>query len=166
MGRKKGAAVAIIAVVAVIGGLLAYSAIPRQEERGPEPVLTTIDRSDKTENDSTTIAEDVGQQPQESAYYTTVLAKSSDGGTFNTTEIGDGMLAYVAASGDNAYLAWVQDGDLFFVASTDGGETFGEAENIKSEGTSYWPRIAVAENAYVAWTETAGENSDIMIVGQ
>lgn len=61
MSRKKGAAVAIIAVIAVIGGLAAYSAMPRQEEAGPAPVLTTIDRDD----DSTTIAEDVQDQPQQ-----------------------------------------------------------------------------------------------------
>lgn len=65
MSRKKGAAVAIIAAVAVIGGLAAYSSMPRQEEPGPAPVLTTIDRDSRPENDSTTIAEDVQDQPQQ-----------------------------------------------------------------------------------------------------
>jgi hypothetical protein len=64
LSRKKGAAVAIIAVVAVIGGLIAYSAMPRQEEPGPAPVLTTIDRDSEPENESTTIAE-IEEQPQQ-----------------------------------------------------------------------------------------------------
>ncbi len=63
MSRKKGAAVAIIAVVALIGGLIAYSAMPRQEEPSPAPVLTTIDRDSEPENESTTIAEI--EQPQQ-----------------------------------------------------------------------------------------------------
>jgi hypothetical protein len=70
VSRKKGAAIAvIIAVVAAIGGLAAYSAMPKQEEAGPEPVLTTMDRqnwSDNNEEDSsTTIAENVRPQPQQ-----------------------------------------------------------------------------------------------------
>jgi hypothetical protein len=65
VSRKKGAAVAIIAVIAVIGGLAAYSSISRQPEPGPAPVLTTIDRDDGQENESTTIAEDAQHQPQQ-----------------------------------------------------------------------------------------------------
>lgn len=61
MSRKKGAAVAIIAAVAVIGGLAAYSYMPRQEETVPAPVMTTVDR-EGSGNDSTTIAEVDGQQ--------------------------------------------------------------------------------------------------------
>ena len=63
MSRKKGAAVAIIAVVALIGGLIAYSAMPRQEEPSPAPVLSTIDRDSEPKNESTTIAEI--EQPQQ-----------------------------------------------------------------------------------------------------
>ncbi|HKZ60814.1 MAG TPA: hypothetical protein VJZ68_00145 [Nitrososphaera sp.] len=44
MSRKKGATVAIIAFIAVIGGLAAYSGKPREEEPEPAPVLATIER--------------------------------------------------------------------------------------------------------------------------
>lgn len=64
LSRKKGAAFAIIAIIAIIGGLAAYSSMSRQEGSGPAPVLTTIDRSDEPENESTTIAEDTQEQPQ------------------------------------------------------------------------------------------------------
>ena len=64
MSRKKGAAVAIITVVAVLGGLVAYASMTRQPEEGPAPVLTTIDRDDG-DNESTTIAEDAQDQPQQ-----------------------------------------------------------------------------------------------------
>lgn len=64
MSRKKGAAVTIIAVVAVLGGLVAYASMTRQPDEGPAPVLTTIDRDDG-ENESTTIAEDAQDQPEQ-----------------------------------------------------------------------------------------------------
>ena len=77
MGRKKGATVAIIAVVAVIGGLVAYSSLPRQEETNPPPVLTTIDRNDNEPDDgSTTIAEVPQEQPQAGSN-TTVIANNT-----------------------------------------------------------------------------------------
>jgi len=44
VSRKKGATVAIIAFIAVIGGLAAYSGKPREEEPEPAPVLATIER--------------------------------------------------------------------------------------------------------------------------
>ena len=55
---------AMVAVVAVFGGLVAYASMTRQQEEGPAPVLTTIDRDDG-DNESTTIAEDAQDQPQQ-----------------------------------------------------------------------------------------------------
>jgi hypothetical protein len=65
VSRKKGAAIAAIIVIAAIGGLVAYSAMPRQQERGPAPVLTTIDRQNESENGSTSIAENPEGLPQQ-----------------------------------------------------------------------------------------------------
>jgi hypothetical protein len=65
VSRKKGAAIAIIAVVAAFGALVAYAYMTRQPDEGPAPVLTTIDRSDGLENESTSVAEDAQEQPQQ-----------------------------------------------------------------------------------------------------
>ncbi|MEW6603992.1 MAG: sialidase family protein [Thermoproteota archaeon] len=78
MSRKKGAAVAIIAFIAAIGGLVAFANMPRQDESSPAPVLTTIDRSDRPENESTTIAETPAEQPQQPAIANgTVIANNT-----------------------------------------------------------------------------------------
>ncbi|MEP0825795.1 MAG: hypothetical protein HRF40_09935 [Nitrososphaera sp.] len=67
MSRKKGVAVAIIAVFAVIGGMVALANMPRQEGSSLAPLLTTMDRSNESENDSTatTIAEKPEEQQQQ-----------------------------------------------------------------------------------------------------
>ena len=50
--------------MAVFGGLVAYAYMTRQPDEGPAPALTTIDKGDG-ENESTTIAEDAQEQPQQ-----------------------------------------------------------------------------------------------------
>jgi len=99
---------------------------------------------------------------------TVVLAKSinDDIYTFNVTGISSGTRASVGASGNTVYLAWEQDGEIFFASSSDAGATFSEPENVSNSGEiSYWPDVAVAdENAYIAWTEGGGASSDIMVV--
>ena len=97
---------------------------------------------------------------------TVVFAKSS-GGAFDATEISAGTLASVVAQGNSIHLAWVNGENIFLSSSSDGGQTFSQAENLsESEDISYWPAVAAAENTYVAWTEGAGENSDIMLAVQ
>jgi hypothetical protein len=135
VSRKKGAAVAIIAVIAVIGGLAACSGMEREEEPGPAPVLTTKEKDSEPENDSTSIAENVEEQPQQ------------DNGTSPN----------VAAFASDVYVVWSQDGEIFVAASSDGG-TLGDAESISSS-EGFWPNVAAAENSYVTWTE----DFDIMI---
>jgi hypothetical protein len=91
---------------------------------------------------------------------TVVIAKSSS--DFNATEISDGTRASVAASGDTVYLVWEQGDVVLFAASSDGGATFGEAASLSGEGNSFWPEIALDENAFVTWTEGTNDSSDIM----
>lgn len=79
MSRKKGAAVAIIAVIAAVGGLVAYANMTRQEESSPAPVLTTIDRSDgPPENESTTIAEAPAEEQPANANGTVVANNNNN----------------------------------------------------------------------------------------
>jgi hypothetical protein len=99
---------------------------------------------------------------------TVIFAKGDNGsiGTFKMTEISNGTRASVAASGDTVYLAWEQDGEIFFASSSDAGTTFSEPEDVSnSEEISYWPDVAVTdENAYIAWTEGGADSSDIMVI--
>jgi hypothetical protein len=135
VSRKKGATVAIIAFIAVIGGFAAYSGMPSEEEPEPVPVLTTIERDSEPENDSTSIAENVEEQPQQ------------DNGTSPN----------VAAFASDVYVVWSQGGEIFVAASSN-GDPFGDAESISSN-EGFWPNVAAAENSYVTWTE----DFDIMI---
>jgi hypothetical protein len=89
-----------------------------------------------------------------------VLARSSDGASFNTTEIGVGTSPNVDASGSNVYAVWSQDGEIMLATSSDGG-TFGDPESVGgSDG--FWATVAADGNTYVAWTE----DSDIMVAVQ
>jgi hypothetical protein len=97
------------------------------------------------------------------------IAKSTDGSeTFTTPEnisnnIGFSLLPQIAVYGDNVYVVWNDDTDgfdeIFIAKSTDGGETFGEPENISQENSNnssfaYQPSLIVnGENVYVIWHE-------------
>jgi hypothetical protein len=79
LNKKKGAIIAIIAVVAAFGGLVAYSAtLPPQKQVSTEPTINTVDRSQLTANDSgpddggTTIAENNADQQPQAANGTTI----------------------------------------------------------------------------------------------
>jgi hypothetical protein len=68
--------------------------------------------------------------------------------------------APIATSGDNVYIAWPSNKtgnwEIMFIASTDGGKTFGEKINVSnSTGTdSVNQEIAAAgNNLYISWWE-------------
>ena len=101
-------------------------------------------------------------------------ASSDNGATFgNATNIsnneGSSTSAELIATGDDIYIAW-QDSDpgnydILFVASDDGGATFGNTTNVsESEGNSFTPQLVVFENnIYATWMDdTDGGDFDIM----
>ena len=90
---------------------------------------------------------------------TVVLARSTDGASFNATDIGSGSSPHVGASGSGVFVVWSDD-EILLASSSDGGETFEEPESISSDGGL--ASVAVDENTYVAWTK----NSDIMVAAR
>ena len=69
----------------------------------------------------------------------------------------------MASSGNDVYVVWVDDGDVFLATSTDGGSTFGDPENISdNEPASHQPSIAVAEDVHVAWTDRGEGDPEIL----
>jgi hypothetical protein len=98
---------------------------------------------------------------------------SSDGGqTFGTTQpISDseGSDGDITSVGQNIYIVWKSDdvpgGDdeIFFRASTDGGQTFGPILNLSNNPTeSQLGRVAAyGQNVYVVWEDTALGNEEI-----
>ena len=65
----------------------------------------------------------------------------------------------MAAKGEKASVVWTHDENgIFFAASADGSETFGQKQSLRVEGFS--PTVAAEDNnVFAAWTE----NSDIMV---
>ena len=95
---------------------------------------------------------------------TVTIARTSDGSSFNFTAIENATSPVIAASGNNVYVAWPNNGEIFIATSTDGGKTFDEAENVSSSNNNedFWPVIVAAEKIFVSWTE----DSDIVLVSQ
>ena len=113
------------------------------------------------------------------------VAKSNDGGeTFGEPEnISDkfdfSSKSAIAIEGNNVFVAWMVDipnnNDLFVAKSTDGGETFGEPENISNNDgfsnypssvttSSFEPSIAVnGDNVYVGWSDGTPGNFEILL---
>jgi len=74
----------------------------------------------------------------------------------------------MVASDDNLYLVWIDadqdDYGVFFVKSTDAGETFSQPIKLSSSGQVRFAQIAVHDqNIFVIWHEYITENSDIFL---
>ncbi|HLE35324.1 MAG TPA: hypothetical protein VI698_05490, partial [Nitrososphaerales archaeon] len=69
----------------------------------------------------------------------------------------------IAVSGNNVYVAWRENSDIYFRASTNNGGTFGGTTNLSNNaGTSQAPRIAAfGDNVYVLWQDNTPGNNDI-----
>lgn len=93
-------------------------------------------------------------------------ASNDNGATFGpTVNLGEKGISYrpaVAASGNNVYVAGLNDPtpaddsqgpELNIVASRDNGRSFGSAVNISSGQADYPKLAAVGNNVYVAWQE-------------
>jgi S1-C subfamily serine protease len=105
-----------------------------------------------------------------------MLAKSTDrGNTFSkpanlTSGIGkDSETPSVAAFGNIVYVVWTDNSpgnfDIFFIKSTDGGNTFSKPLNLSNDpGLSYLPKIATngKNNVYVVWTDNSPGNYNIL----
>jgi S1-C subfamily serine protease len=75
----------------------------------------------------------------------------------------------IDASGNNVYVVWTDNStgnfDIFFIKSTDGGNTFSKPVNLSNDpGVSYFPRIALDRNngIYIVWTDNSLGNYNIM----
>ena len=105
-----------------------------------------------------------------------IFAKSSDrGNTFSkpvnlTSGVGvDSETPSIGAFGNNVYVVWTDNSpgnfNIFFVKSTDGGNTFSKPVNLSNDpGVSYFPRIAIGgnNNVYVVWTDNSVGNYNIL----
>ena len=74
----------------------------------------------------------------------------------------------LAVSGSNVYVVWRDNNpgnwDVFFRASTDGGATWGEKNNLSDDsGSSDNPQIAVVgSNVYIVWRDSSAGKNDIL----
>jgi hypothetical protein len=75
----------------------------------------------------------------------------------------------IGAFENNVYVVWTDNSpgnfDIFFIRSTDGGNTFSKPLNLsKDPGLSYLPRIATDGNnsVYVVWTDNSQGNYNIL----
>ena len=105
-----------------------------------------------------------------------IFAKSTDrGNIFSkpanlTSGVGkDSETPSVAAFGKIVYVVWTDNSpgnfDIFFIKSTDGGNTFSKPLNLSNDpGLSYLPRIATngKNNVYVVWTDNSPGNYNIL----
>lgn len=105
-----------------------------------------------------------------------IFAKSTDrGNTFSkpanlTSGIRvDSETPSIGAIGNNVYIVWTDNSlgnfDIFFIKSTDGGNTFSKPLNLSNDpGLSYLPRIATAgkNSVYVVWTDNSLGNYNIL----
>ena len=75
----------------------------------------------------------------------------------------------VATADGNVYVAWRENtevnGQIFFSASEDGGDTFASPTNVSSNGgLSEQPRLATSDfTVYLAWTDDSPGNNDILL---
>jgi S1-C subfamily serine protease len=105
-----------------------------------------------------------------------IFAKSTDrGNTFSkptnlTSGVGkDSETPSIAAFGNIVYVVWTDNSpgnfDIFFIKSTDGGNTFSKPLNLSNDpGLSYQPRIVTdGKNiVYVVWTDNSPGNYNIL----
>jgi hypothetical protein len=101
----------------------------------------------------------------------TLFRKSPDAGnTFQSildlsnNKAGEATEQHIVKQGNNVYVVWSEDGDVFFKRSTNNGASFGSTINLSDDDkTSDTPDIAViGNNVYVIWTtrdvSTGGSN--------
>jgi S1-C subfamily serine protease len=105
-----------------------------------------------------------------------MFAKSTDrGNIFSkpanlTSSVGkDSETPSIAAFGNIVYVVWTDNSpgnfDIFFMKSTDGGNTFNKPLNLSNDpGLSYQPRIVTdgKNNVYVVWTDNSPGNYNIL----
>ena len=104
-----------------------------------------------------------------------IFAKSTDrGNTFsNPANLTGGRIdsetPSIAVFGNIVYVVWTDNSlgnfDIFFIKSTDGGNTFSKPLNISNDpGLSYLPRLATngKNNLYVVWTDNSRGNYNIL----
>lgn len=91
-------------------------------------------------------------------------ASKDNGITFNNVinvskNSGNSILPKIAASGNNVYVVWQDDGqggrEIFFAKSTDNGVTFSNPRNLSDDSKdSVFPQMAVSgNNVYVVWQD-------------
>ena len=105
-----------------------------------------------------------------------IFAKSTDrGNTFSkpanlTSGIRiDSETPSIGAFKNNVYVVWTDNSpgnfDIFFIKSTDGGNTFSKPMNLSNDpGLSYLPRVATdgKNSVYVVWTDNSPGNYNIL----
>jgi hypothetical protein len=101
--------------------------------------------------------------------------RSTDGGhTFgdivnvsnNNNNSRESNLAQISVSGDNVYVVWeakmLQNNDIFFRRSTDGGHTFGDIVNVSNNsGSSSNPQIVALPSVVTKEVEVINNSSSI-----
>ncbi|MGI0027675.1 MAG: hypothetical protein ACREAD_07530, partial [Nitrosopumilaceae archaeon] len=107
--------------------------------------------------------------------YDTYFTKSADkGATFSvpvniSNNLGDSGVPQIAASGNDVYVTWENNGlgnfEVFVVKSTDNGNTLASPVNISKDTTpSGAPQIAASgNNVYVSWMDSTSGNYDIFV---
>ena len=110
-----------------------------------------------------------------SGNYNILFAKSSDGGkSFGTpvnisNQHADSGYPQFAVNGKNVYVTWTQtittqNYDIFFVKSTNNGDTFDTPINISNNtGASGWPKITSDGNIYLSWVDSSPGRFDVFI---
>ncbi|WP_134484081.1 sialidase family protein [Candidatus Nitrosocosmicus franklandus] len=99
---------------------------------------------------------------------------SNDGGqTFGdvinlSNNTADSYNQEISVSGDNVYVVWQDaqkltqgNSSISFIASNDGGQTFGDVINLSNNaGKTSFPKISSSqENVYIAWNIDSGDRS-------
>ncbi len=91
----------------------------------------------------------------------TLFRKSADAGnTFQSildlsnNKAGEASEQHIVKQGNNVYMVWSEDGDVFFKRSTNNGASFGITINLSNDDDVFdTPDIAViGNNVYVVWT--------------
>lgn len=117
----------------------------------------------------------VWEESQYSGTDRIMFSKSTDrGDTFNkpsnlTSAVKiDSETPGIGASGNKVYVVWADDSpgnyDIFFIRSTDGGNTFSKPVNLSDDpGVSYFPKLATDGNngIYIVWTDNSLGNYNI-----
>ena len=74
--------------------------------------------------------------------------------------MGDAQDQRIVKEGNNVYVVWSEDGDVFFKRSTNNGASFGDTINLSDDSHfSHLPQIAVTgNNVYIVWDDVTVVN--------